>query len=207
MKKLIVKIFSFDLLFILIFSFIFLYNGCSCKTVVQKETLNIPQKVLAKANSFVINKTGEDFFNKYIKTDFAESKHITPNYLMVYKFFMPEKPFVNAQIRFSVDTLGNVLKNYEIVGIPDCNSNPLNCDFIIDDLIAKQIAASAGLEKGVTDWNAAFVWDIDYNKYVWYIRNTLSENKGEIGYRGNGMQIIIDPNTSEVLAKNEWRVN
>jgi len=207
MREIIFRIFFFNLLIIVLFSFILLYNGCSYKTFVKNEANDIPQKVLAKANAYIINKTGEDFFNKYIKADFAESKHITPNYLMVYKFFMPEKPFVNAQIRFSVDSLGNVLKNYEIVGIPDCNSNPPNCDFIIDELIAKQIASSARLEKRITERVAAHVWHIHHNKYVWHIRNTLSENKGEIGYRGNGMKIIIDPNTSEVLAKNEWRVN
>lgn len=207
MKKRIFRIFQFNFLISALFSFMPLFSGCSCKTIIQKEVQDIPKTVLEKANIFVINKTGEDFFNKYIKADFTESKQFSSNYLMVYKFFMPEKPFVNAQIRLSVDSLGNVLKNYEIVGIPDCISNPQNCDFIIDELIALQIASSAGLEKGVTEWIAVFAWDIDYNKYVWHIRNTLSETKGEIGYRGNGMEIIIDPNTSEVLAKNEWRVN
>jgi hypothetical protein len=207
MKKFIIKIFSLDLLIISLFSFILFYNGCSCKTTIQNKETQIPQKFLVKANAFIINKTGEDFFNKYITADFTQSKHIPPNYLMVYKFIMPEKAFVDAQIRFSLDSLGNVLKGYEIVGIPECSSNPSNCDFVIDELIAKQIASSAGLEKGITVWKVVFAWDANYNKYVWHILNTLSERNGEVGFRGNGMQIIIDPNSGEVLAKNEWKVN
>lgn len=207
MKKVILKIFSFDLLVLLLFPFILIYSGCSCKNILQNQPAKIPDKILAKANLFVINKTGEDFFVKYITPDFNQSKHISPNYSIVYKLFIPEKPFVNSEIRFSTDSLGNVLKEYEIVGIPECYSNPSNCDFIIDELIARQIAASAGLEKGITQWKTEFTWDADYNKYVWYIFNTLSESKGEIGYRGNGREIVVDPNTSEVLAKKEWVVN
>lgn len=50
-------------------------------------------------------------FLKYITTDFIKSKHITPNYLMVYRFYMPEKPFINEEIRFTVDSAGSILKN------------------------------------------------------------------------------------------------
>ncbi|MCK7525364.1 MAG: hypothetical protein MZV64_51015 [Ignavibacteriales bacterium] len=79
---------------------------------------------MKKADQFIISKTGNDFFKKYITADFLQSKHIAPNYLMVYKFYMPEKPFVDELIRFTVDSSGKVLTQYEVVGIPDCNSNP-----------------------------------------------------------------------------------
>jgi hypothetical protein len=62
--------------------------------------------VLKKADQFIISKTGDDFFKKYITVDFSQSKHIEPNYLMVYKFYMPEKPFVDELIRFTVDSTG-----------------------------------------------------------------------------------------------------
>ena len=207
MKKIVFKMFSFDALVFLLLSFVLFYNGCSCKTVVQNQVTEIPQEVLVKANAFIINKTGDDFFKKYITADFLQSKHIAPNYLMVYKFYMPEKPFVDSQIRFSVDSLGNVLKEYEIVGIPECDSNPYNCDFVVDEKIAIQIAIENGLLKGITDWKVDFIWDAKYNKYVWHILNTISESKGEAGYRGNGMELIIDSNTGEVLAKTDWKVN
>ena len=42
------------------------------------------------------------------------------------------------------------------------------------------------------------IWEATYNKYVWVILSTMRENKGEFGYRGEGEQIVIDPNDASV---------
>ena len=122
MRKSFLKISFINLSVFLLFSTILIYSGCSCGSCSKKEESQIPLEVLKKADRFIIAKTGEDFFNKYITADFSQSKHIAPNYLMVYKLYMPEKPFVDGLIRFTTDSLGNVLTKYEVVGIPDCNS-------------------------------------------------------------------------------------
>jgi hypothetical protein len=36
---------------------------------------------------------------------------------------------------------------------------------------------------------------------------TLSEFGGEENYRGTGQEMIIDPNTGEVLELNDWKIN
>jgi hypothetical protein len=207
MKKVFFKIFSFDLMILLMLSFILFYNGCSCKTCGDNEEAQIPLDVLKKTDQFIVSKTGNDFFNKYITADFLQSKHIAPNYLMVYKLYMPEKPFVDELIRFTVDSSGNILSQYEIVGIPDCNSNPIDCDFVVDEVIAKQIAAEYGLPKGIKDWKVDFVWEAKYNKYVWHLFSTLKESQGDFGYRADGEQIVIDPNNASVIYQNSWKIN
>lgn len=207
MKKIILKSYSFDLLALLIFVGFVFYSGCSCKPCSENENSEIPLNVLKKADSFITSKTGDDFFKKYITIDFSKSKHIEPNYLMVYKFYIPEKPFVDEEIRFTVDSTGKVLTQYEIVGIPDCNSKPSECDFVIDEKIAKQIAAQNGFAKGIMDWKVDFLWDAKYNKYVWQLLSTTSENKDEAGYRGEGEKIIIDANNASVLVKGTWKIN
>lgn len=207
MKISLCKIFSVDFLIILLISFFLFYSGCSCKACGEDEESQISLNILKKADHFIISKTGDEFFKKYITADFMQSKHISPNYLMVYKFYMPEKIFVDELIRFTVDSTGKVLTQYEVVGIPDCNVNTMDCDFVVDEKIAKQIAIESGLAKGIKDWKADFVWDSKYNKYVWQLLSTLKESKGDFGYRAEGEQIVIDPNNASVLIKDSWKIN
>ena len=206
MKKIFLKIFSFDIIIFLMLSFILFYNGCSCKACGDNEAEQIPLDVLKKTDQFIISKTGDDFFKKYITADFLQSKHIAPNYLMVYKFYMPEKPFVDEVIRFTVDSTGKVLTQYEVVGIPDCNSNPMDCDFVVDEKIVKQIAIEYGLPKGIKDWKVDFIWEAKYNKYVWHLFSTLKESQGDFGYRADGEQIVIDPNNASVIYQDRWQI-
>jgi hypothetical protein len=207
MKNLLLKIFSADLIIILLFSAFIFYSGCSCKPCSEQEESQIPLNVLKNADQFIIAKTGEYFFKKYITADFLQSKHITPNYLMVYNFFIPQKPFVDELIRFTVDSTGKVLTQYEVAGIPDCNANQTDCDFVVDDKIAKQIATQNGLPKGIKDWKTDFVWSTKYNKYVWEIISTTKESKNEEYKRAEGEKIIIDANNSSVLSIDNWKIN
>ena len=200
-------IFQFIQIAIILVLFSVLFNRCHCSPCSQKEESQIPLSILKKANQFIVSKTGDDFFKKYIAADFLQSKHIAQNYLMVYKFYMPENPYVDETIRFTVDSTGKVLTKYEVVGIPDCNVSPDNCDFIVDEKIARQIASKNGLSKGITEWKVEFIWDANYNKYVWSLMSTLKESKGEFGYRADGEKIIIDPNNALVLNKDSWRIN
>jgi hypothetical protein len=191
---------------IIALSFSLLINGCNCIPCNEKEEAQIPLDVLKKADQFIISKTGNEFFKKYITADFFQSKHIEPNFLMVYKFYMPEKSFVDELIRFTTDSLGNVLKQFEVVGIPVCNSNLNDCDFVVDEKIAKQIATEYGLPKGIKDWKVDFIWEQKYNKYVWHLLSTLKESKGDFGYRANGEQIVIDPNNASVIFQDSWQI-
>jgi hypothetical protein len=186
----------------------FILYSCSCSRCDEQENSEIPLEILRKADSFVISKTGEEFFRKYITPNYSKSKFLNPNYLIVYNFYMPEKSFVNNQIRFSVDSTGNVLTDREIFGIPECNLNPFSCDFIIDENTARQIATEYGLEKGIKDWDAGFIWDAKYNRYVWHIISTLEETRTETseGKKARGKEIIIDPTSGEVIARNDWRI-
>lgn len=207
MKNNFVRFFLFDLIIVLLFSSSLIFDGCSCKPCQQNDESQIPLNVLKKADQFIISKTGNDFFKKYITVDFSQSKNINPNYLMAYKFYMPEKPFVDETIRFTTDSLGNVLKQFEVVGIPECNSNPADCDFVVDEIIAKQIATQNGLSKGINDWKMDFVWNSKYNKYVWEIISTNKESKNKEYYRAEGEKIIIDANNASVLSKDNWKIN
>ncbi|HMN24402.1 MAG TPA: hypothetical protein PKE38_07875 [Ignavibacteriaceae bacterium] len=207
MKKIIFKTFFFDVFAFLLFAFFLFYAGCSCKPCQEQDESQIPLSILKKSDQFIVSKTGDEFFKKYITIDFNQSKHIESNYLMVYKFYMPEKPFVDELIRFTADSTGKVLNQYEVVGIPDCNANQYDCDFVVDENTARQIATEYGLPKGIKDWKVDFVWEAKYNKYVWNLFSTLKENKSADNYRAEGEQIVIDPNNASVIYQNRWKIN
>jgi hypothetical protein len=207
MKRKLFIIFQVSQVVIIVLLFSVFMNACSCVHCSEKEEAHIPLNILQKADQFIISKTGDEFFKKYITIDFSQSKHIAPNYLMVFKFYMPEKPFVDEVIRFNTDSLGKVLTQFEVVGIPECNSNPNDCDFVVDEKIARQIATEYGLPKGIKEWKVDFIWEAKYNKYVWHLLSTLKESKGEFGYRADGEQIVIDPNYASVIYQDSWKIN
>ena len=184
-----------------------LLTSCKCLSCSKGEEAEVPFEVLEKADSFIISTTGKDFFDKYITVDFFKTKHTPPYYEMAYKFFMPDKPYVNATIKFTVDSVGNVLKNRDIVGIPKCRYFPEECNFKIDKQTAKLIAGEKGLKEGIKEWNAGFLWDFKHERYVWKILSTLNEFGGEDNYKATGQEMVIDPTNGEVLALNDWRVN
>ena len=63
------------------------------------------------------------------------------------------------------------------------------------------------LKEGIREWDAGFMWDFKLQRYVWRILSTLSEYNYDDNYKATGQEMIIDPNTGEVLALNDWRVN
>ncbi len=183
-----------------------LFLSCSSAKYDYDDT-DIPLYVFKNANKFIVSKTGETFFENYIQPDFENCVKVEDGYFLTYKLFVPEKPFVQGNIRFTVDTLGNVKQNLEIFGIPECIQKPSDCKFTIDEKSARAIAEQNGFEKGVKDWKVTFIYDPVYGRYVWNINSTLSENEGEFGYRAYGKEMIIDSSTGEVLSKNDWKIN
>jgi hypothetical protein len=192
------------LLFLIVINIL---TSCKCRACEDKEHGSVPIEVLTKADSFIVASTGKDFFDKFITPDFARTKHAPPYYEMAYKLFIPEKPYVDAIIKFTVDSVGNVLKNRDIVGIPKCLNFPEECDFNIDEQTAKQVATNMGLKDGIKEWDIGFMWDFKFNRYVWRILSTLTELGSEENYKATGQEMLIDPNTGEVLALNDWRIN
>jgi len=193
----------------LLAAFIFLAIGinsssCSPDSGKQREAI-VPFEVLHKANVFIISKTGLEFFKNYIATNFAKSKYNPPYYEVAYNLYIPEKPYVNALITFTVDGNGNVIKDRDIIGIPNCKNKPAQCNWQIDKDTAINIAEENGFAKGIKEWQVKFIWNPERQIYVWYILSTIREFTGDYGYRGIGKEMIIDPANGEMLALNDWK--
>ena len=175
--------------------------SCRCSA---DEDMKIPFSIVEKSNQKIISKTGEDFFHNNYYLNIADSKEVNGKYLMKYSFKIDGKPYVNKEISFLVDSLGNLAAGQKLSGIPNCANNA--CDYSVDETKAKQIAEKEGLEKGIKDWKSDFVWNDKYENYVWKIISTSSESQGSNGYRGSGNEMIIDANSGKVLESNDWHV-
>ena len=175
----------------------------------------MPSSIVEKSNQFIISKVGQDFFDKYIKIAINNCTYFTPSeytiehpesgakflqkpyYLMVYSFKIPEKPYVDGVIWFSVDTDGNVILEGGVFGIPD----PAKCDFPIDEAAAIQIAKNAGLEEGIAAWETSFHC-YGSARYVWTVQNTLTApSQGDLL---SGKGVVIDANSGEVIENYGW---
>jgi hypothetical protein len=192
--------------YLILFGFILslIIQACRCPSCSSQET-SVPKEILVKANEFIKQKTGNDFFEKYISPDFVKTKYAPPYYFLTYRLIMPEKPYVNTVIQFSVDSNGTVVKNRDIIGIPDCQEG--GCSFKITEDEAIKIANDSGLEKGIKPWKTGFIWNPKHNQYIWDILSTSTEMQSSEGFRGSGKEIIIDPNSGLVLEMNDWHVN
>ena len=125
---------------------------------------------------------------------------------MAYRLYVPEKPYVNTVITFSVDSIGNVVKKRDIIGIPNCKEKPTDCNWRVDRKSAVSIAERYGLEKGIKDWQVGFIWNPERQIYVWHILSTTREFSGDFGYRGSGKEMLIDPVFGDVIALNDWNI-
>ncbi len=192
--------------FIVVSFLSFIYQGC-CSCTVSNSFTGVSEKLKDKSYEYVISKTGKDFFNQYIKINNDKITKIKDGYLMVYNFSIPEKEGINGEIRFSIDSVGNIKKDKEIVGIPDCISNQENCNFNISKTEAINIAKQKGFEKGIKDWEVNFVWNSELETYNWQIITTLSEIKNNDFTKSSGKIMLINPDSGNVIKTEEWRVN
>ncbi len=178
------------------------------------EVKAVPEFIIDKGNQFIISKVGLDYFSKYITFNPYSSRYVegtdyphiasaylrSPYYFMVYSFKIPDKPFVDESISFSVDLDGNVVSEPD--GIPNRLADPQEGEFSIDEEMAISIARKAGLEAGIRDWKTSFHWYAGNLKtYVWTVDNTLFSSDDTAW----GRTIIIDANDGKVLLQSSWQ--
>ncbi|HPO56356.1 MAG TPA: hypothetical protein PKY46_10145 [Ignavibacteriaceae bacterium] len=196
--KYVTALFSLGLMFIM--------AACSCRTCDESKIIHISPKMAENAREFIEAYTGQEFYEKFIVLDKIKTEYNNKNYKLVYVIMIPEKTFFRGEISFYMDSSGTVNTNLPVSGIPNCLDNPGDCDFAIDETMAREIAKANSFEKGIKDWMVSVVWNDQYQKYVWYILSTIYESQGSNGFIGEGHYLIIDINNGKILEKNNWKV-
>lgn len=194
--------------FALFFTLAFLFYACACKTCEQQSgfEISVPDSIFEKADKFVTAKVGTKFFKENFFRDFIKSKKTPDGYFIEYNYRSMDYDFVDEPVYFSVDSSGNVLKNQEIVGIPNCRYSPENCAYNVNEEEAMSIAEENRLPEGIRKWDAAFRWNADLKQYVWQILSTTWEIGKADNYKARGKEIIIDPHDGSVLKFRDWEI-
>jgi hypothetical protein len=182
------------------------FAACSCNCEQEENQFPFPDNAISNADKLIINRTGSDFYKEYVSFDPVHSKRIESLFELRYKINIPDKPYFKGEIVVYTDSLGNILLDKEITGIPDCFTDPANCEFNISDIQAKAIAETEGLEKGIKDWKIGLLWNGKHKQYLWHILSTLSESGNEERYMAKGKELLINPSSGKVVEMNEWNI-
>lgn len=182
-------------------------TGCSAeKYSGELPELKVPQRIFQKANEFIISRTSQEFFEDNVQADFNKIRELGGNYEMHYLLKIKGMDFINEKIYFMVDTAGTVLEKFDIIGIPDCKSDPSHCVFELDQSDVKEIAEVQKLPKGIRDWEISFRWSTETNQYVWYVLATEYETGSGENYKARGKEMMISPADGQVLKFRTWNI-
>jgi len=180
--------------------------SCTCSNCDKRLENDIPAYIVEAADKFIISRVGQDFYDNYIYPDYVRTKAVPPYYHMYYILRMVETDFINEQVYFTLDEKGNIVEEFDVVGVPDCMEEPADCEFNIRKEQALEIAKREKLVEGIKPWDIAFMWSSDLGKYVWHILSTTRESGSGDFYKASGQEIIIDPNDGKILKQREWDI-
>lgn len=185
---------------------LFNFYGCTSCACNDEGVSYIPVDVLEKAHAVVASKTGLEFFKNHIRLN-QELTVRRPN-MYEFHYILTYPGLINypQKITFMTDTLGNLLSNFAVTGIPDCSSDPVLCEIKVNDSSALEIARKSGMGEGVREPRIELIWNPEYNRHVWEIYSYEQYSQGSQGFRGKGKLFRIDPYSGIVLAKEEWKV-
>ncbi len=193
-------------LFFALITIIFL-TGCYCKTCLKNSyDFEFSESAINNAANYIIEKTGEPFYDNYIFPDYINSKKIGDYFELHYILTIPEKDYIKEPIVFTTDINGKVIEKYEIIGIPDCKDSPEDGTFNITPNEAEQIAITNGMNKGIKPWKIDFMWSPEYAKYVWYVLSVKSEMNYEDNYKASGEEMVINPYDGKIIIHRNWDI-
>ncbi len=185
----------------------FVIFSCSTKNVEDSNNSSIvPDSIITKGNDYLISIVGKDFFEQNIKFDREKSSQIKSNYQLYYNFQIAGLEYIDEEIYFFLDNSGKLVEKYDVVGVPNCNRKPEECDFNISKNKAIEISKGEGMQDGIKDWIVDFEWDSQLRRYAWHIRSTYREiGEGEF-YKASGEEAIISTNDGKVLKFRKWNI-
>ena len=191
--------------------------GCATRSSPAGPPDLIPIRIVRDGEQFIESRVGRCFFRRCFTFDWERSEYRPPNqwcidhpgacleylndphYALIYEFRVPGAEHVDELAWFHVDVNGDVIFEPGIHGVPDCTSNPVECEFNVTEGDALVVADEAGLEEGICGWGTSFHWFAgDLQSYVWTVSNCLTETSG----RG----ALIDGNSGELIHMYWWMI-
>ena len=194
----------------------------------------IPQYIIVKADSILMEKAGNNYFNS-IRLNCKESGPWIANSVwgicesQTVKINKKQKAFIkkirqrnsteyyylkydfslesnyNYAFMIRLDTFGQLYKSHDIK-LPDCNKFPDLCFGLIKKEKAIEIAESINFDKGLKKWDIELVFNERTRRFCWEIKNYKQHNL--LSYQcidSSGELLIIDCQNGKIEEVLEWR--
>jgi hypothetical protein len=162
-----------------------------------------PDSIKLKAKNYLINQTGELFFDSNFQ---LRSTEIIPMearsqihdecYVVSWYFNIRISDYSTYQtVACYLDSAGNIVRQEGITGLAFIKDT--KTPFTVTDTIAVEIGMQFGLDPGISYWSVSFYYyHGNVQKYAWNVANYID------GYTRN--YLIIDSNKPEVLKSDIW---
>ena len=165
----------------------------------------LPEPVLKGASEYLIRNLGEAFFSEYVtlfRSEFNKGSSCDtdelrrgPHFEVGWQIDIPERPWVHEFVFLEVSVDGAVAHGTPYSDVPDCVSDPVECEFPIDEEQARRIASDAGFPVGLAPWRCHFGWLAQRRTYAWFVKTTLMIDGDK---SRSGEVLLIDANTGDV---------
>jgi hypothetical protein len=130
----------------------------------------------------------------------TETSELIPAWLIVYRFRILKKPWVDEWVSLTVDSSGTRMTKAGLKGIPDCRRFPERCKPDITESRAREIAMDT-LQAG---HRAPMTLNFDYDEYrgrfVWRIETVL---RGASTSK-QGEHLSLDATTGRILYRSGY---
>ncbi len=182
--------------------FAIILTGCSCNCGAEEKPGEVPEKVFKTADEYLSELLGQKFFTQNIYPNYAASGKRNEKYELHYYFTHPEYSFISEDVMLITDSTGTPLQTK---GIPEKIAYEAKKGLISEAKVL-EIARENNLPKGVKDWQVSFRWEGSLGEYIWHIISTEKELGERENYKAEGVEIMIDPISGDVIKEREWQI-
>jgi hypothetical protein len=171
---------------------------------VSKRISAVPIEEVIKMDSSIAVRIGRELFRKYLVFDSSlsgvfrgditrsrfpiDSSYLESDadkeppylgqayYIFIYFFRIPEKPWQNIEFIWPRDLLKPADQFFPFGDLPECLSNPGNCNFVIDSMQAVSIAIASGISKGIRPITAKLDYLTREKRIVWNVQSLIMDD-------------------------------
>ncbi len=191
-----------SVIFVMLAALIFI-GGCSkSEKIVDKTTVD---SAYVRTDKYLSDYVGKDFIKKYLAKLPAKFTLDSSGFKVSY-FEKIEILGYSDTIVFALDKNLRITNANKIKGLPDCVASPEACEFKVDSASVVKILKDKNYPSGIKPWKIKSYWDDAQRRFFWGVTITESEIVRPQMERAEGLKIIIDPATGEIISEKTWRI-
>jgi hypothetical protein len=181
----------------------FVFSGCSQNKKIDNK--NLVNSAYEKTDKYISDFSGADFLTKYLVKLPEKFSADSTGYSVAYLEKIGKLNYSDI-ITFKLDKDFKILNARNIKGLPDCAYSPNYCEFNIDLTRVKKILHDNKLPNGIKPAEISSSWSEKEGRFIWRVMITEKEVKSPMMERSEGLRVLIDPATGEILKKEKWRI-